>query len=41
MDIFSVFGRKVQPNNFPMPPVIPPISGMLPAGFCDEEVFLI
>ena len=41
MDILSVFGRKFQPNNFPMPPVIPPMMGMFPAGFpAEEEVFL-
>ena len=29
-----------QPNSFPIPPVIPPMRGMLPAGFCPEELFL-
>jgi len=32
---------KIQPNNFPMPPVMPPMIGIFPAGFCEEEVFLI
>ena len=29
-----------QPNSFPIPPVIPPMRGMLPAGFCPAELFL-
>ena len=31
---------RLYPNSLPMPPVIPPMRGMFPAGFWAEELFL-
>lgn len=33
-------GPRLYPNSLPMPPVMPPIRGIFPAGFWAEELFL-